>query len=331
MPELLRKHPLFWAFAAVCVALFCLFIVLDRKAVGALEEAKADETEQQRFLANLGRGQYALSRENLRIAQANEVAVRTALDDFLGDLDERFTLPRRTMTPFECGSEVRGSIRELRTLFAQRDIEIPAKENFSFDWLGTTTKLPEVEEIPVIVKQLRVVNRIARSAANAYVTQFHALERLDTPEEGESRPLDAGGHRTALYSVSVSGPSDRLRTFINDLNTLKEQAGAPQVLLVVQRLSFDRPALAVRPPSAEQSTRSGTRSGTDGPPRPYQPGAMPPRSETPPSVEEEAAEQRIVPRSERVAFPRKPILKATLQLALLEFRGPESEKSDGSD
>lgn len=325
--DFVRKNLGFVIFACVSVVLLVVLIVLDRKAVAALSASREKSDQQQRFIEQVSRGKYALNKKNLQQARRNHEIAKTELNDFLHKLDEDYTWQPKPewqiSSGVECVSIVRKTVRDLADLLKQRDIDTAQQEYFSFQELATSSLPPPPAQIPIILKQLYVADIIVKAAADSYVTEFNALERLDTP--GMAPTMETGGYQAALYRVTVRGTGARLRTFLNTLNTQEN------VLFLIKRCDIEREKTKLARGTTASQTRSPRRRGpaSDVPPPqyPYEqqgtgiPGEM--------GGDGTAAETpETPPRDERVVFDTM-TLQATITLGLLEFQGPPPDHDEG--
>lgn len=320
--EFVRKNLGFTIFAVASAVLLVVLIILDRNAAAELAEGKEKSDKQQEFIRQVSRGKYALNKKNLQRARRNHEIAKTELNDFLSLLEEQYTLPERTMASgVECVSEVRKTIRELAALLDKRDIQTDEEQYFSFRELAKSSYPPPKAQVPFILKQLDMATVVVQAAADAYVAEFHSLERLDTP--GLEPDINRGGFQAALYRVTVSGTGARIRSFINALNKLD------RVLLLIKHceISRDQRALGRKDnASAERSRSRRDRASTSRPPQHETPGMAPPPNER--DEDEEDDENDIIPREQREVFESMP-LRATITFGLLEFRGSEQDADGG--
>ncbi len=320
--EFVRKNLGFAIFAVASAVLLVVLIILDREAAAELADGKEKSDKQQEFIRQVSRGKYALNNKNLKRARSNHAIAKTELNDFLRFLEEQYTLPERTMdSGVECVGEVRKTIRELSALLDQRDIQTEEEQYFSFRELAKSSYPPPKAQVPVILKQLDMATMVVQAAADAYVTEFHSLERLDTP--GQEPDIARGGFQAALYRVTVSGTGARIRSFINALNELDH------VLLLIKRCEISRDQQALGRKDAdpgERSRRSRGRPSSSSPPPQYEemPGMAPPPSER----DQDEDETDILPRRQRRVFEDMP-LRAKITFGLLEFRGPDEDTDGG--
>lgn len=293
--------------------------------------------EQEKVIDQSQRGSFALNQENLLQAQKNRKVTEDAFKDFLGVLVTRYGIPTETTTGLDCVRVLKEQCRLM-----ERDLKDPAKDitlgqntaKFSFDSILSSPSIPSAEDVPVILKQMRIVEEVVKVAGKSRLREFQSI----------SRPLGLKVINKDLCTVvplevSVAGGYKAIQDFVNALQ--QREALGIFILRSIDLTSQDQvgaggsiAAMDAMAPGAAPAGRPGAfEPGGIGRPTPMMPfGPGVPRTpatgagtEKTAPVEVKGSTDILLEKDQRVVFsPHE--LQARILVDFVEFKNPAEEK-----
>jgi len=180
---------------------------------------------QEKIIDQSQRLAFALSPDNLLRAQTNRTVTEQAFRDFLRTLVDRYGIPAETSTGLDC---VRILKEECRNM--ERELRDPAKDitlgqdaaKFSFESILNSSSIPSAEDVPIILKQMRIVQEVVKVAGKSRLREFQRISRPQglraiNKDLYASVPLEislAGGYRAIQEFVNALQQRDALGIFI---------------------------------------------------------------------------------------------------------------------
>jgi hypothetical protein len=178
---------------------------------GKAAEFAADLNAQQEFLQKVRTAGIALNQDNIRIAKDNQEKAQAFLQEFQDQLVTKYGVRSETMSGLDVISYVNDQLYSMYTKLQEMNI-VPGNNlgYFSFDNVAQRDTAVDQEVVPVILKQLKVVQELIRLAGNAYVTELNSVRRLAGTAVTEGEYYDS-----MPFQVVVIGKSSAVQRYIN--------------------------------------------------------------------------------------------------------------------
>lgn len=325
---------LFVVVGIVLAAVLGWFWLKTYQATGTTENSVQG---QEKIIDQSQSGPFALNQENLLRAQQNRAVTEAAFKDFVRLLAVRYGIPAENASGLDC---VRILKEECRLM--ERELKDPSKDitlgqnmaRFSFDSILSSPSIPSPEDVPVILKQMRIVEEVVKMVSKSRLREFQTLLRplglkVINKDLYTVVPLEvgvAGGYRAVQDFVNALQQRDALGIFIlrSIELTSQDQVGAGGSIAAMDAMA----------PGAAATARGGAFApGVPGRPLPVMP-VIPgmPRTAAPGAGAErtaspEAKEQAEIDldRDHRVVFSPHEV-QARILLDFVEFKKPAEEK-----
>ncbi len=291
---------------------------------------------------------YRLDNTNLQTAQENAKKAANAFDLLLTDISRQFTVPTY-------GSDL-SPIKAKELIIAKRDLFKRQLESsgvqttiadFTFGTYISQGTLPNPVDIPMIRKNLDIVEELVQRVAGADLKSLDRIGRVNRGLHPQARDL----YGYIRYDVNVTGNVVQVQRFINSLNNSR-------LCFIVQKVTVNGADLTtqLRYPTAAADTTApaGTapQPGMDMPPGmpPDMPPDMMPGAAMPPppvnptfpnrrtagtpgqptaTAAAPAAPPQILPIEDRIAFTELASLNVSLIVDYVEFQKPATPASSG--
>lgn len=277
--DFLKKHPLFVALVAVCLLAFAAGVYLLLGARAADEQAARALRNAEQSLQAASRAEIAPTRENLQLAEANVVALRTELDSIRQRLESGVTL-ETTEDPVQLITRIQRFISQMRRTAEAEGVRFPANSGFGFDRYVEQSTPPEQRYVARVDKQRLILEyllneliasgpsgitrvqretiEVSQAETRAGATQPRAgAAARTTTAAAEGFRIDPaisarvpGAIDSLAFRITFTGFTESLQNFINRL-------AAFEYPIVIRSLEVGRPA-ATRTAATQRPQRTQT-------------------------------------------------------------------------
>lgn len=175
--ELLKRNIGFLLYIIVAIAAAVLLVLMWLKGRTDGEELRKKVKSQQDFFNEVRRISYSLDATNEKIAADNRLLAEQLFKGLANGLADTYNLPVEAASGVECKRKVLDMCRRFRRELDTNNVTPPADPAFSFDTIVKATTLPLSSDIPLILKQLRLVEAIVTLVAKSGITNFKQLAR----------------------------------------------------------------------------------------------------------------------------------------------------------
>jgi len=313
-------------FLAVVVVFLILTVVLavfwqSTNRRGQAIEAKVGE--QKAFMADIRREKFALNQHNQELAARNYQTTQKEFTEFLRELATRYGIPEESgINGLESLRLIKEECLRMEQELADKSVQLaPDTAFFSFGDVARSTTLPRAEDVPFILRNLRIVSEIVRVCGRSGISELSGISR-----PAGLKPLDKDLYTITPLQLSVEGSYKSIQRLVNQLQR------EAKVIVLVRSLELDShdqpPVAATTVPGAPATAirRPATSAGMPGLP----PGmmGMPPAGRAPLAADgkEKPAEPALpVDKEQRLVFLPGDV-SAVLILDVLEFKKTAEEK-----
>jgi hypothetical protein len=352
--DFLKKNIGLIIYAIVCLTLSGLIVTGIRRAAATAGESKKKVQRQAEFFERIKSNEYAINRANREVAGENQTMVEAKFQELRQWLAQNYSIAMDTPpTSVECVTILQEEIRRMKKDIEDKGIVVGGTcQLFSFDAQATSSVLPPVGDIPLILRQLKVVKEVVRIVGLS-LAQTNPNDPKPAELSSIQRVLGLKTQDSDLYTItpvdiSVVAPMPQIQDLVNRFN--KES----QYLFFLRNITLvttdQAPAGVVKGFDAAFSARAAAMPGAAGPMGAMEgmgppemfgmpgamggPGAMAPRGVRPgvrpPAAAPGAAAQPVatgpdlasMKKSDLVVFTES-IYQANLRLDLVEFREPK--------
>lgn len=211
MLDFLKKNLGLIAFGIASVVVSCLLLVGILKAVKSGSEYRKEVAEQYDFLERAKNKGTALTGENLDVARANHALARSKFLELRKLLWTKFSIPLEQRTDVQCVRILKTECQRMHKALEEKEVAIGGNSAyFSFDAEATT--LPPRSQVPIILKQLRIIHEIVRLVGASYLTELRTVERT-AKTSIDQRDM----YSIVPFEISVVGEFKRIQGFVNQL------------------------------------------------------------------------------------------------------------------
>ena len=289
--------------------------------------------DQEKIIDQSQRGAFALSPDNLARARTNRDVTDQAFRDFLGKLVDRYGIPIEASTGLDCVRVLKEACRNM-----ERELRDPAKDitlsqeaaKFSFESILSSSSIPSADDVPVILKHMRIVQEVVKVASTSRLREFQRI----------SRPQGLRAINKDLYSivpleVSIAGGYKAIQGFVNALQ--QREALGIFILRSVELTSQDE--VGANGSIAAMDAMSPVAAPVRGGPGPGELGRRPPLGSPLLGMPKSAT---VAPAATAVVEPQGPTLiplekdqrvvfaphelQARILVDFIEFKKPAEEK-----
>jgi len=209
-----------WGLLLYALGCLILALLIGYKISVAAREAGANRKaleEQLEWFRQVRKDNVKLTNENEKAAQDNRDRAERAFEDLRRTMATKYRIePRHPSTAVEAVRSLQDEIRALaRTLdAAETPVDYSRCPAFSFLLRAQSKDLPAKEDIPLIFRQLRIIQEVVRIVAQSHLQSLDSIER----------PLDLAVIEEDLYTatpvvMTVTGTPEQVQTFINKIST----------------------------------------------------------------------------------------------------------------
>ncbi|OGV75411.1 MAG: hypothetical protein A3K19_12805 [Lentisphaerae bacterium RIFOXYB12_FULL_65_16] len=348
--DFLKKNIGLIIYTVVCLALSGLIITGIRRAATTASESKKKVARQSEFFERIKSNEYAINRANREAAGDNQTMVEAKFHDLRQWLAQNYSIAMDPPpTSVECVTILQEEIRRMKKDTEDKEIAVGAQcQFFSFDSQATSSVLPPVEDIPLILRQIKVVKEVVRivglslaGTKPAELTSIHRALGLKTQE--------ADLYTITPVDITIVAPMLQIQDLINRFHKESQYLFFLRNITLVSRdqapngvaVGFDSVFGARATTPAAGGAPGPMEMGMGGPPEMFgmpgaggPPGAVPPRGGRPgartpaPAAPTSAAPAVAGPdlaaltKNELVIFGDV-VYQADLRLDLVEFREPK--------
>ncbi|MFA5204917.1 MAG: Amuc_1100 family pilus-like protein [Lentisphaeria bacterium] len=328
--EFVKRNAGFLALVLVFLVGTAVSAVLWRTANRRALEIEDKVRSQQEFMAKIRREKFGLNQRNLDLAARNRLASQRELVSFLDGLASQHGLVEESgITGLDCLRIIKEEALRMAQELEGKNIQVPTDAAFfSFGDLARSTSLPKSEEVPLILRNLRLVSEIVRVCGRSGITEFSGISR-----PGGLKPLVKDLYTDTPVQLTVTGSYKSIQRLVNQL-----QKEAKQVILVrsVELEARDQvpsgTTTAAGGGAAATPGRPGGAPAASRQPAGMPPGMMPGRMMMPgvpaaaPADDKTAGEPLPpVDKEQRLVFASAE-MTAVLVLDVLDFKKPAEEK-----
>lgn len=331
----LKKNLGLVAFLVVAVILMGVLGYAIHTTKTQVAESESQIREQQDFFRRIAGSDLALNNANLNIARENTAFLQEKKRNLVKKLAEEYTVPIEYRTRLEIVRMLKDECIQMRTQLENKDIALETNtQYFSFANIATSPTLPPTKQVPLIFRQIRIVNEIVDQIANSYLTELQDIIRPDG-----LRPTNKGLYDEMPFRIVVVGETKQIQNFVNLLQTSSKYL----FFLRSIKLEAEDEALSLEEVDAFQGEEEGgysrmeeeemmrmeqemQRTARDGRRDRYTRDGRRIRTEREGDDEEERAPRRPRHRDDRIVF-ENPMVTAVLDVDFVEFHSPDEDQS----
>jgi len=302
-------------FCGIAIILAAILGYLLAKHTAAADKLEAKVQEQKDFFATLKRKNIGITSGNLKTLSSNVKTTENQLFQLRRRLWQQTRVQTKELNSIEAKNALRERLINMRNTLEKRGIQVSeTASQFSFGTILQADTLPDEEtEVPVILKQIKLVQEIVRLLANSYVDSVDSVQRPFGLHADEREFFDI-----MPFSLEFSGDSKSVRKFI----TLLQHES--KYLYFIDYLSLSTPNTAsnILQQSGERISQARERRGREGrrTSREYSmPENIPSETSRDGSETQEASK---LSRQERL-IPLQNNVSCTLRISFVEFHNPE--------
>lgn len=278
--------------------------------------------EQKDFLLQVQRGAYSFNGPNKQKAAENrELSVRE-LQAFLTDLNGRYGFALDAVNSYGIKNYIRDGLLRLQGDMNAKGMKMGIEpQNFSFEGVLKMESLPPENDVPLIVRQFKLVDEVARLVLKT--PGMNELQRVARVKPG-LQAMDYPQYSLITLDIGVSGSYPAIIQLVNQLQ--RESKGF-FIVRSIELQSKDQAAGIGGARTAERGGGAGLR-GNVPPPHPGDrrvlPGGEPAGAGT---GDKSGASKNILdlPKEQRVVFMPHDV-QASLIVDYIEFKKPAEEK-----
>lgn len=193
------------------------------------DEIRKKVKGQQDFFEQVKRIPYSLNQANEKITEGNRALADAQLKGLITMLATKYGIPAEAAGQVECKRIVLDVLRKLKKDLAEKNVAGQGDSSgFSFDSIARSTTLPPIAEVPMILKNLRIVEEAIRLIGKAGLSDLRTITR----QQG-LKGLDRDLYTLYPLELSVAGNFTTINRFVNMLQ--RESKG----LFVVRSVSLE--------------------------------------------------------------------------------------------
>ncbi len=215
MLNILKRNIGFVVFLLVCVILAVALWTVSGRIGSEVEELAEEYSDHQSYFSRVAERRPGVTDENLRQARENLEQLENELSKLKQALAERSVLEVESVSAVEAKNQLDSVARSLRSEFEQAGVEVhDDARGFSFQEIIQAPGLPEASrEAPALMRQLRVVERVAELVAGSGVEEVRSLHR-----PAGIREIHKDGYRVMRINLELRGSLGNIRSLINQLH-----------------------------------------------------------------------------------------------------------------
>jgi Tfp pilus assembly protein PilO len=322
--EFVKRNLGFLASVVVFLILTVVLAVFWQSANRRGQAIEAKVSEQKAFMADIRREKFALNQHNQSLAAQNYQTAQKEFTAFLRELATRYGIPEESgINGLESLRLIKEECLRMEQELADKNVQLaPDNAFFSFGDIARSTTLPRAEDVPFILRNLRIVSEIVRVCGRSGISELIGISR-----PAGLKPLDKDLYTITPLQLNVEGSYKSIQRLVNQLQR------EAKVIVLVRSLELDAreqiPATATTAPGASATaTRRPAASAGMPPGMMGMPPMMPPAGRAPLAADgkEKPAEPALpVDKEQRLVFSPGDV-SAVLILDVLEFKKTAEEK-----
>lgn len=322
--EFVKRNLGFLAAVVVFLVLTVVLAVFWQSANRRGQAIEAKVGEQKAFMADIRREKFALNQHNQELAARNYQTTQNEFTAFRRELATRYGIPEENgINGLESLRMIKEECLRLEQELADKNVQLPPDNVFfSFGDIARSTTLPRSEDVPFILRGLRIVSEIVRVCGRSGITELRSISR-----PAGLKPLDKDLYTVTPLQLAVEGSYKSIQRLVNQLQR------EAKVIVLVRSLELE--ARDQTPMAAAASTAPGaTPAAARRPAAPAgMPGLLPPGMMMPPAGrapatdgKDKSAEPALpLDKEQRLVFSPGDV-SAVLILDVLEFKKTAEEK-----
>ena len=237
----IKRNKLLVALASVALVVAILLGAMLFKRATAAAEFENKVQQQKKFFQKIKDQKIAVTQKNLKLLDSNVDKTKEQLKQLQTKLWQKTHINTRNLNRVNTKNTLREEVINMRNKLEKRGITVAeSASGFSFGNILQGDTLPEEKEVPVILKQVKIINEIVDILAEHYINSVQNIERpfglkLDKREFFNIIPitLNITGDSKAIRQVVTSLQQDSDYVFVvetikfttsNQAKTLMEQS-----------------------------------------------------------------------------------------------------------
>ncbi len=227
--------------------------------IGAANTSENDFEEIIDFVKDISRQKIAVTEENVELAAANATTAREKLQMLREKLAARTELETTQMSSVKFKNHLVAQTRMMLQRLADRNVRVATgAAGFSFADILQSSTLPNQEaEVPVLNRQLVIIEEIVAQLGNSGVTELNAVERV-----AGLGAVELDDYKVTRFSLDVAGHMNAVRHFVSNLQTRSK------FFFVVPSMEIKAAAAVDQEPqspyfNADGNRRSASAAGPD--------------------------------------------------------------------
>lgn len=324
--EFVKRNLGFLATVVVFLILTVVVAVLWQSANRRGQMIEVKVGEQKAFMADIRREKFALNQHNQDLAARNYQTTQKEFTAFLRALASQYGIPEENgVNGLDTLRLIKEECLRMEQELADKSVQLaPDTAFFSFGDIARSTALPQAEDVPFILRNLRVVSEIVRVCGRSGITEFRGISL-----PAGLKPIDKDLYTVTPVQLTVDGSYKSIQRLVNQLQR------EAKVIVLVRSLDLeagDQTPMAAAAPGAPAAAtrRTATSAGLPGMPPGMMgmPAMMPPAGRASAAAEgkEKPSESALpVDKEQRLVFSPGDV-SAVLVLDVLEFKKTAEEK-----
>lgn len=324
--EFVKRNLGFLAAVVVFLVLTVVVAVLWQRANRRGQAIETKVSEQKAFMADIRREKFALNQHNQALAARNYQTTQKEFTAFLRALATRYGIPEESgINGLESLRLIKEECLRMEQELADKNVQLaPDNAFFSFGDIARSTTLPRAEDVPFILRNLRMVSEIVRVCGRSGISELSGISR-----PAGLKPFDKDLYTVTPLQLTVEGSYKSIQRLVNQLQR------EAKVIVLVRSLELEArdqtpmgAATTPGAPAAATTTRRPAASAGMPPGMMGMPPMRPPAGRAPLAADgkEKPAEPALpVDKEQRLVFSTGDV-SAVLILDVLEFKKTAEEK-----
>ena len=322
--EFVKRNLGFLAAVVVFLILTVVLAVFWQSANRRGQAIEAKVSEQKAFMADIRREKFALNQHNQALAARNYQTTQKEFTAFLRELATRYGIPEESgINGLESLRLIKEECLRMEQELADKNVQLaPDNAFFSFGDIARSTTLPRAEDVPFILRNLRIVSELVRVCGRSGISELSGISR-----PAGLKPFDKDLYTVTPLQLTVEGSYKSIQRLVNQLQR------EAKVIVLVRSLELDAreqiPMAATTAPGASTTAPRRPAASAGMPPVMMgMPPMMPPAGRAPLAADgkEKPAEPALpVDKEQRLVFSTGDV-SAVLILDVLEFKKTAEEK-----
>lgn len=316
-------------FSAAALATALVLAVFISNFASEAEDFETKVKEQRKFFRDLKNREVPINQANLEVISQNYDLIRNELGGLRERLHQESLIPVEEVSGVEAKNTLTRSARDMRQKLEATGILVSeAAASFSFNDILAAEGLPDKEtEVPILMKQLKIIQEIVRLTSDAYVNQVLDIQRPMRLQDAEHEFFTV-----MPFKVEVQGKVNAIKKLVTSLQSDSKYLFAVQNVKISS--ANNAGTLLSEEATAEWRKMRERRgeTGTGRAPVPafieegeYEPGMEPGRRSPRRNRSQEDGEETMIPTRDARKIGLDNMIRISMRVDFLQFKKPTRE------